>query len=287
MQEGGGRARSAVEYECQRPVRGRTFGDIGGVEYRGALIAGLVVERQRSGSPSIAELTARRIYGMFGDRVARQQPQHAFTGFVLFDARRLFWMFVLRLVLRSGRTKSAGKNYRQRKPQNGICLHGTPHSRNYVPPAVSLMVLSPAEVRPALRRTGHRRVAFVTEADAPALQVVGRHFHDHTVADASSDTEFTHLPGGIGQHLMLVIELHPEIAIGQNFGHRPVEFQQFFLRHPIVSRSAFCFVHGLIRKSLHTFRDHALSPRAVTDVTPRLARTLEECNISNVSWLPR
>src|SRR5690348_1804348 len=89
-------------------------------------------------------------------------------------------------------------------------------------PAGTFDSLSPPEIRPALLRRGCRRVALVAEADAPALQVVRRHFHDHPVADAGADAEFAHLPGGVSQHLVFVVELHPEIAVGENLGHGTV-----------------------------------------------------------------
>src|SRR5665647_676374 len=93
--------------------------------------------------------------------------------------------------------------------------------------------LASAEIRPAALRRRRGSVALVAEADAPALQIVGRHFDDHAVTDSGADAELAHLAGGVGQHLVLVIELYPEIPVRQHFGHRAVEFQQFFLRHPI------------------------------------------------------
>ena len=92
-----------------------------------------------------------------------------------------------------------------------------------------------AEVRSPLLRSRCGRVALVTEADASALEIVWRHFDDHTVANSRSNAEFAHLAGSISEHLMFVVELHPEIAVGQNLGDRAVELQQFFFRHPVVS----------------------------------------------------
>src|SRR4029453_2769774 len=71
---------------------------------------------------------------------------------------------------------------------------------------------STAILRPALPGTDHRRgCGLVTEADAPALQVVRRHFDHHLVADAGTDAELAHLAGRVGQHLMIIVELHAEI----------------------------------------------------------------------------
>ena len=89
MQEGGRRAGAAVEHESKRPVRARVFGDVGGVEHRRALVAGLVVEGKRAGGRRVGELAFRRVDRMFGDGIGRQQPQHAFAGFVLLD---LAWL---------------------------------------------------------------------------------------------------------------------------------------------------------------------------------------------------
>ena len=76
----------------------------------------------------------------------------------------------------------------------------------------------------------------MTETDPSTLQIVGRHLDDDTIADAGADAELAHLPRGVGQHLVLVIEFHPEVAVGQDLGHRTIEFEQFLFRHPVVSR---------------------------------------------------
>src|SRR5262245_55620702 len=73
-------------------------------------------------------------------------------------------------------------------------------------------------LRPALAGSDDRRtIRLVAEADAPALQVVGRHFHDHAVADAGADAELAHLARRVGEDLVIVVELHTEIAVGQDF----------------------------------------------------------------------
>ncbi len=56
MQEGGRRARPAVEHESERPVRCRALGDVGGVKHRRALVAGLVIESERPRGRGIASL---------------------------------------------------------------------------------------------------------------------------------------------------------------------------------------------------------------------------------------
>src|SRR5262249_23847228 len=82
-----------------------------------------------------------------------------------------------------------------------------------------------------------RCIAFMAKTDAAALQIVRRHLYDHTVANSGTDAEFAHLARRIGEHLVLVVELHPEISIRKNLGDRTIEFQQLFFRHPVVSNS--------------------------------------------------
>ncbi len=83
MEESGGCARPAIEHKSKRPVGARVLGDIGGVEHRGALLAGLVVERQRAGGRRVGELAAGRVDRMFGDGVRRQKAQHTLARLVL------------------------------------------------------------------------------------------------------------------------------------------------------------------------------------------------------------
>src|SRR5689334_11315283 len=96
--------------------------------------------------------------------------------------------------------------------------------------------LSPAaKIWPALLRGGAGSVAFMAETDASPLQVVRRHFHDDAVAYTRSNAEFAHLARRVSEDLMVVIEFHPKIAIGQNLGDRPVKLEQLFFRHPFLS----------------------------------------------------
>src|SRR5205085_5119188 len=53
----------------------------------------------------------------------------------------------------------------------------------------------------------------VAVADAPARQVVRAHFDADSIAQQDADAEFAHLPTGVGQQLMPVIELHFELRI--------------------------------------------------------------------------
>ena len=74
----------------------------------------------------------------------------------------------------------------------------------------------------------------MAEADAAAREVVGRHFHDHAIADAGADAELAHLAGGVGEDLVIVVELHAEISVRQHLSNGAVEFEHLFFRHPQV-----------------------------------------------------
>src|SRR5258707_7698986 len=73
--------------------------------------------------------------------------------------------------------------------------------------------LAPILRAPLARADHHRAIALVAEADASALQIVRRHFHDHPVADAGADAEFAHLARPVGKDLLVVFEPPPEIAV--------------------------------------------------------------------------
>ena len=75
----------------------------------------------------------------------------------------------------------------------------------------------------------------MTETNTSPLQIVGRHLDDYTITDAGADAELAHLASSVGQHLMLVVKFHPEVPVRQDLGHRTIELQQFFFRHPVVS----------------------------------------------------
>ncbi len=79
MQVRGSGAWTAVEREGDRPRRGvAALRDIGRVEHRADLLAGLVVQRERAGGRGVGK---RALVGerdrFFGDGVGGQQPQHA------------------------------------------------------------------------------------------------------------------------------------------------------------------------------------------------------------------
>ena len=95
----------------------------------------------------------------------------------------------------------------------------------------------PPEIGAAGR--GGRALALVAEVDAAAREIVRRDLDDHPVADAGADAELAHLARHIGENLVLVIERHAIIAVGQDLGHGAVEFEQLFLGHVLFSNPMF------------------------------------------------
>jgi hypothetical protein len=100
MQVGRGGARPAVEPERQGLGRVTdVLGDIGGIEHRGRLLAQRVVKRERARGGSVREGRATlQIDAVFGDRVARQQAQHARPRFTpLLGLLFLLWCSLRRM----------------------------------------------------------------------------------------------------------------------------------------------------------------------------------------------
>src|SRR3546814_12236585 len=61
--------------------------------------------------------------------------------------------------------------------------------------------------------------------------VVGRHLDVHAVARENANAVLAHLAGRMGQHFMVVVELHAEHRVGQQLDNGTLEFQQIFLGH--------------------------------------------------------
>src|SRR5262245_16681148 len=92
----------------------------------------------------------------------------------------------------------------------------------------------PAEIGTARGGCG-RAFALVPKIDAAAREIVGRDLHDDAVADAGADAELAHLARHICENLVLVVERHAIIAVGQHLGDGAVEFEQLFLGHVFFS----------------------------------------------------
>src|SRR5262245_23886509 len=97
----------------------------------------------------------------------------------------------------------------------------------------------PPEIGTA-RGGGSRAFALVAEIDAAAREIVGRDLHDDTVAHAGADAELAHLARHIRENLVLVVERHAIIAVGQHLGDGAVEFEQLFLGH-VFSPIRYCY----------------------------------------------
>src|SRR4029079_14894398 len=66
----------------------------------------------------------------------------------------------------------------------------------------------------------------------PSLsEIIGRHLDQNLVAGKHPDAVFVHAASGMGNNLVLVLELHPEGGVGEEFGRHPWKFEHFFLRH--------------------------------------------------------
>src|SRR5579883_2422361 len=81
------------------------------------------------------------------------------------------------------------------------------------------------------RAPSHGRRLFEAEGDAPLGEVVGRHLDIDAVACEDPDPVLAHLARGMGQDLMLVIELHAKHRVRQKLRHGTRDFDQVFLRH--------------------------------------------------------
>src|SRR5262249_56049449 len=78
MEKSGGRARPTVKYKSERAVLCAVLQNIGCVENRCALLAGLIEKSEGAGGCRIGKLAARRVDRMFRNRIGRQKAEHAF-----------------------------------------------------------------------------------------------------------------------------------------------------------------------------------------------------------------
>src|ERR1700719_1093609 len=81
------------------------------------------------------------------------------------------------------------------------------------------------------RWDGPATISLEAVGDATFGEVVGRHFHQHLVAGKHTDTVLAHAASGVGDDLVLVLELDAEGGIRQQFRHHTGKFQQLFFRH--------------------------------------------------------
>ena len=93
-------------------------------------------------------------------------------------------------------------------------------------------------VRSASRRYHHdgQTRRSVSVDDAPLVQVVRRHLEGDPVPGEDSDEVHPHLPGHVRQHLVTVIELHPELRVGERLFHGRLDSNRFFFQGPSFNR---------------------------------------------------
>src|SRR5918995_1750344 len=74
------------------------------------------------------------------------------------------------------------------------------------------------------------RPSLVPVHDPAARQVVRRQLHQDPVPRQDPDVVHPHLPRDVGQHVVSVLELHPEHGVRERFGHRPFDLDRVLLR---------------------------------------------------------
>src|SRR5205823_14480401 len=98
---------------------------------------------------------------------------------------------------------------------------------------------------------------FITVDNSSAIQIVGRKLHSDFIARQNAYEVLAHLAGNMRQHLMFVLQLHPEHGIGQRFQNRCHYLNRVFLAHSLLESS------------------RCLSPSAFSNpFTPSLPRSL-------------
>src|SRR5690606_3717053 len=84
---------------------------------------------------------------------------------------------------------------------------------------------------------GSAEVSLAAQASLEAVgdtalgEVVRRHFDEHLVAGENADAVLAHAAGGMGDDLMIVLELDAKHRVRQQLGYHARKFKQFFFRH--------------------------------------------------------
>src|SRR6185312_4701712 len=68
------------------------------------------------------------------------------------------------------------------------------------------------------------RQSFESVSDPTLGQIVRRHLHQHLVAGEHTDTVLAHAAGGVGDNLVLVLELDAKGGVGQELRHDTRKF---------------------------------------------------------------
>src|SRR6266516_2030722 len=86
---------------------------------------------------------------------------------------------------------------------------------------------------PLHRRTDfHRRLPLLVPVHHTAsCEVVRRQLHQDPISRQDPDVVHPHLAGDVGQHQMIVVQLHSEHGVRQRLDDRPLDLDRVFLRH--------------------------------------------------------
>src|ERR1700733_5357400 len=89
------------------------------------------------------------------------------------------------------------------------------------------------------RQTNAAALSLEAVGDATLGQVVGRHLDQHFVTGEHADAVLAHAAGGVGNDLMLILELDAEGGVRKQLRHDTGKFQQFFFRHSLPESALF------------------------------------------------
>src|SRR5690554_1619770 len=90
-----------------------------------------------------------------------------------------------------------------------------------------------AEARIRSGRLAISRTLLEAVGDTALGQVVWRHLAQDPVARENADAVLAHAASGVGDDLVLVLQLDAERRIGKQFHHHARKFEHFFLRHTV------------------------------------------------------
>src|SRR5208283_5248383 len=78
--------------------------------------------------------------------------------------------------------------------------------------------------------------SFVPIHNSPAIQVVGRKLHRDLVPWQNADEVLAHLARNVSQHLVFVLQFHPEHGIRQRFQNHRHHFNRVFFAHRLLGK---------------------------------------------------
>ena len=69
------------------------------------------------------------------------------------------------------------------------------------------------------------------EDDPRTTQVIRREFHEHFITRQHTDAILAHLPGGVREDHVVIVQLHAEHGIREEFNDLAAELDHVFFRH--------------------------------------------------------